>query len=836
MADYGSGAALGGLNVGNLVVGLSLNASGIQGGLNEIKKSSKTAADILKSNFDAAGGVLGNLGERIGNVGKNIEKMFGDKAPAALQKMGSEMQRALGISDAQVKGLKQTVESLEGAFKLAGEAVKMLLSPLGAVLVAALGVAAAVGAIKNAADGGKRGGVSSTSRYLASQYQSNQQWVMDNVPGAQWAAGAASWAGDRAKSDWNRAANTPGSFVETFSKATPLQDISNGLNRTLDDLADALKPVMEKIKGLMEPGATAEQSRKSAESIAKKRKDADEALTQSLLDLADADKQRMEAEKAFDAAISAELIDMADADKEAMDAEDKLRSELRKQQKEQIEREIEAAKEAEQQRLARWEALGSGKFGTALGIGNTEFGGALNIVGGAAASQGRLTGTALQGAAQGGQAGGPWGAVIGAIVALATETEAFRKLIGSIEGALGEILPILSSALDPIVGHIGIVLDSLRPIFSLIQGLGKALQPLVDMFQELSENVMGPTMDALSMLSEGIMSVLGDLVSGVTGFLEQDLGDGYSFMDYATGGALITEAVNGIKKATGNDDATKKQNELNAARTGWGQLSSGMSSWDLSKQKGLAINEQYTVQVKDSWTGNIRDKTFGDSNEMIAFKTQWNEAVARQKEEEETIRIGRLNAERDFLAATGMTLAEFEKQQEQAAFLSSSLESLTASTKEATYSLDVMADSKWLEAYEDDYMAMREAQDKKKQIDDELEAQYRALHPELYALADSAAEAASAADKLSEALSNIPVGYKLKSMQYQAAEGGTAAGSASSSSSSGGGGGGGGGSRGVTIVVDGSKDPAAVAKAVKELLDRDMFLTDGTLVQRASQF
>lgn len=536
----GGGAAAGGLSVGTLTINLALNTGDFARQLDAVNRNTKSMADKLKAEFDKAGGSIGNIGERIGQVSKGIEKMFGDKAPAALQAFGKEVQRVMGMSDAQVKGLKQTAESLEGAFKVAGQAVTALLSPLGAVLAAALGVAAAVGAIKNAAGNGKQmAGVFGGG----AEYKANKQWVLDNVPGAAWAGDMLGRGVDRAKADWNRAANTPGSFVETVSKADPVGDIKAGLGRTFDDLAEALKPVMDKLKGLLEPGKTDSEKKASAKAFAAAEKErleeqrkawaeADEAISIQLMALADQEikdaRELAEQEKAARAAA-------ADAVKETL------------REMAEAERQVqEAARQAEQQRVARWQALGSGQIGTATGVGGI-VGAGMNIVGGAA-SQYQLTGTAMQGAAQGGQAAGPWGAVIGAIIALATQTESFRKLMGGIEEALGSILPLLGELIEPIVASITGALDVLSPVLKIItkitDAFSSALKPIYSFADSLG--------DLLGAIGDWVDSIN---TSGLTSWTDKSLGNEndqwgkYSLMDWMTLTPLISEAANEIDKA-----------------------------------------------------------------------------------------------------------------------------------------------------------------------------------------------------------------------------------------------------------------------------------------------
>lgn len=560
MADFS--AATGGLSVGTLTINLALNTSDLAKKLDEVNRSTKSMADKLKSEFDKAGGTLGNFGERIGQASKAIEKMFGDKAPAALQQFGKEAQRALGLSDSAVKGLAQSASAMEGAFKAAGLAVSTLLSPLGAVLAAALGVAAAVGAVRNAFDtlkGASLFGGGGGNAGRGQEYSRNQQWVMDNVPGAARAADYGerlfTWAGNRAGSEWDRAANTPGSVAETVSKANPWQDIKDAFGRVAKDLESALGPVLK----LLAPGTSAADRNKAGTDAAghnlkladataktmaaaeaarwKAMEDAQEKLgEESMRGAQDLENQRaLMAQNELDAlaeiqaqnALGYESLKQANADVLAQRLKD------------------------EQEMNSRWQALGSGQIGTAAGVPGLA-GNALNIVGGAA-SQYQYTGVAMQGAAQGASnGGGAWGAVIGAIIALASQTESFRKLMSGIEEALGSILPLLSELLEPIVASITGALDVLNPVLKIITKITDALSSALDPIYNLADSIG----DLLGVIGDAVDTINTDVL---TDWSKESLGDKndewgkYGIQDWLTLTPLINKGMAGWQKLLDGD-------------------------------------------------------------------------------------------------------------------------------------------------------------------------------------------------------------------------------------------------------------------------------------------
>jgi hypothetical protein len=132
-------------SAGTIQINLALNLAPLEQGVQKANKQLSSISGFLKKEFDKAGGHLGNFGEMLGSVGKNVKKMFGDEAPQAMQRFGKEVQTALGLTDKQVKGLAQSVESLEGTFKAVGVAVKAMTTPFGIALIAVLGLVAAFG-------------------------------------------------------------------------------------------------------------------------------------------------------------------------------------------------------------------------------------------------------------------------------------------------------------------------------------------------------------------------------------------------------------------------------------------------------------------------------------------------------------------------------------------------------------------------------------------------------------------------------------------------------------------------------------------------------------------
>lgn len=855
MADFGGGTAAGALNVGSLVVNLTMNTGELKKGLDDIKKDTSSAAALMKKEWDAAGGALGKFGSSINEIRESTIKMFGDKAPLVLQKFGKEMGTALGLGSEKMKGLEGAVGALGGAFKVAGTAVGMLATPLGLVVGLLGGAVIAIHAAVKAGSGlaGPKGNwfaerakdfrVGVTQIFGSEEAKKQQYWEMSGPSGQ--SAMLAQRAALTAK--LSKEGQLNGSDAEVFSqleKRIP-SNILAGNKAITDDsplfkLDKWLSDLENQVGKLLTPGVTDADSKKYASdrksALAKAFADNEEAIK------AEREYNEKDAERKFEdqqfleeqnrkwidaeAAVAAAKID---AGKEEWTSLMKRNEDQRALDK--LKRDINA--EEKNRTSAKWQALGSGQFGTAAGVSGIA-GAAMNILGGKM-SESPLTGRALQGAAQGGEVGGIWGAIIGAILALLGETKTFGKIMSMIEGLLGDILPVLDQILEPLI-------QILEPLF-------EALSPILD----LIATILGALGD-----------VLMDLTGAVQSLVDSDLGAGYSFKDYTTPSGWISIIMDEIHKGEQNaaDELARRQaggaylkdmfkdgasvnyggrGKMNigsirpddqALKNEWMASDAG-SNYNYGKPDGI----DYETWKKMKYPGA------SETPETKAFKEQWNAGIEAQKKEQEA----RASAEKIFLESTGMTLTSFETLQRKTDFVSQVMSGLATSTEQAKWSLEQMSDAKWLEAYEGNYMAMREAQDKKKEIDDKLEADYRALHPELYALADAAGNAARAADSLSESLTNLPIGYSLKGRQYGAVGNATGGGSLVSGPGSssaptdwgngtemGGGGGGGGG--GVTIYVDGSKDPKVVAQEVKRLLDRDNFLTTGSLVPLGPEF
>lgn len=872
MADFG-----GGTSVGTLVVNLTMNTAPIAAAIGQVEKNTKSMADKIASNFSAAGGFIGNFGEKIGNIGKAFEKAFGDNASAAFQALGESIQKSIGLSDAQVQGLKGTVESLEGAFKMVGGAVELMTKGLGkALLTAGLLATSAimlVGAFSNASklSGGESlvpKPIRDAGAWVGQQFKQSASNAAEFVtetgnylggrprgtrdPGS-FVSSMAGFIGSGEMLSTKGAA--PGSVAETVAAFDPLKDASDGLTEGMSVLEKQLGPVAEKFKRLLESlGEPGEKKADVSKRLSDAKKDAekadkelkakykaqDDALNDALEAGYDADREREQSEKDLQEQRARDNKFLSDMERETFEQE---KRDLNDRQ----ERDAKTAKMEEDAAAADRQALGAGRFGDiggpATGIGGV----AANILGGTLASH-NLTGKALSGAAEGSIAG-PVGAIIGAILALLGETKAWGKILDMIEGLLEGILPALDAILGPIV-------QGLEPLF-------RDLAPILDVLTE----VLGGIADA-------VMGVVG----AIQGLVDKDLGAGYSFKDYTTPSGWIGMIADEIEKgnASGKEAQRKKQLGWTYLEDMQGKPGEGPDTYDRTSIGRLGIRERtgksangfqpvedttgWSDEKYAEWSKNVAP----DSDEMVKFKTEWNAALDAQEREKADAAQARADAERTFLEMTGTTLASFEELQGKTLYVQDALTTLADSTKQAGWNLSAMSDAAWLAANATNDAATREVNARKASIDaineynyavlnpgdynDAREAEikrgaltrqqeddFARLHPELIALEKATAGAADAANKLGESLTNVAVGYKMKAAQYQATDtsgGATPAGPAGSS----GGGGGGGGGGGITIVVQGADDPEETARRVQQILERDRSAQNGSPVDRGNPF
>jgi hypothetical protein len=610
MADFTGAAAGAGLSVGTLTINLAINNSGLTKGLEDANKQLRSMGQIMEAQFKAAGGALGQMGERIGNVSKSIQKMFGDDAPAALQKFGREMSRTIGLSETQLKGLGQSAEAMEGAFKLAGAAVTTLLSPLGAVLAAALGIAAAIGAVKNAFDALKNAGSGGSGGII----DRANDWALQNVPGAQLASDFMAGVGFRANNAWNAAKSEPGSIAETISKMDVAADIKAALGRVAKDLKEYTDPLFK----MLSPGTTKAERDKAAKAAQGEWLGFKEGGYKEFLrdqeKFADAQIDFKHSEIKMFEQYQREKQDAWDMELEALkDANEKQRR-IDKERNDQLSRQ-------EQETRQRWQALSGGQFGSTLGMMGSDSasvrtaGAGLNIIGQAAAGY-ELTGTALQGAAQGGEAGGVWGAVIGAILALLTKTEAFNQLMTSIEGILKDLLPVLNEVLQPILRSIDGLASILSPIFGILDKLFEVL------------NLLNKPLDALNGIIEPLMEMFSQMIDSLdtskAGMDEIQVSDGknkMSLMDAMTGTGLLNAIGDEVSKLTSSKTATPEY----AAQwrkdyeNVWGPGAQERKIYEAS-MKAAAEAKQREIDETNRTSAALRELTESIQNSVQGYK------------------------------------------------------------------------------------------------------------------------------------------------------------------------------------------------------------------------
>lgn len=508
MADYG------GADAGSIVVNLTLNTGKLEAGVDKANKQLKSMGSVLAAEFSKSGGYIGAMGEAIGNVGNNLKKVFGKEAPAAMQKFGGEIQKALGLSNSQVTGLAQSLQGVEGALKVIGIAARALVSPIGVAALMLGGLVAAWGAFKQAV---------------------GEKWLADRKDDFSFGLGAIKMAatgradegmkqvrwGDIGQSardasiarytDLSNRALDPKSPALTGSEADELARLRSQIPNSVIkgdnsgggiDFEKAFKESYGTFEKSFQAGL-GDAGKKLADLISKfgvpsaseVKKDA-EQNKKDLLDAYKANKEAIEAQvkaeeeawKTYDSAIIAEGEDLADfneQNKKGREQQAAIWADQERAEKERLSKYEEQTRAEEQAYQARLSAFAQGKFGTAYGVGGIA-GTTLDQVGSAAAGQSQYFGGVLQGAAQGSSAG-PYGALAGAIIALVTQTEAFAKIIEGLDEILGGVVNVLDAALGPVgegVSAIGSALGSVLGLIGAVVNFTTALDPMSNMVND----------------------------------------------------------------------------------------------------------------------------------------------------------------------------------------------------------------------------------------------------------------------------------------------------------------------------------------------------------------
>ena len=575
--DFTGGASAAGLSVGTLVINIAVDNSRAQKSLDDLNRKTKEATDQMKAQFNALGGSIGFIGERFGQVGTAINKMFGAEAPVAMRRFGD----SIGITADKAKGLKAGMEAAEGGIKLLGQAAQP-------ATLALAGIALGIGSVKLLWDSlGK-----DTSKSLGGWRGIMQDWLQiwlvsfdeslkvvsswaDSVLGlmAQVATammqtpglksmgvslGAGVMAANNMKSEYidgtrdtisaMRSQNAQGNVIPTI-----LHSMGNDASAAGSNVWDAVKQsggaflkMLQETFGSLSGLVTSTKKKGEnyfglyMETIAwglERQKEREEAALKMREGFLRSSEDLWESIAKQEQRLAESIGEMADFTAK-MFADNFAKEKAATQ--------------------SRWAALGQGQLGTALGAEGLG-GSILNQIGGKA-SQGELTGTVMQGASAGGQAGGPWGALIGAVIALALETKSFSSVMSSIEGILGDVLPILDQAV--------------RPLAIALEGIGKILSPILNIVGWLAEVLMtvARPLDAINDLLAPISDLLNRLIDkiDISGVMDAQVtdsnGNSMSWTDAITGTGLIDAAASEITKAiNGGSDRPATEAEVKIA-------------------------------------------------------------------------------------------------------------------------------------------------------------------------------------------------------------------------------------------------------------------------------
>jgi hypothetical protein len=478
-----------GLDLGTLTVKLAADVEDLKKGLAEATRQTEATNKALKRMGDVAFGAVEGLGGAFNEAStmlrkarKGVEDLFGENATAAGQAWGDSLRRSIGLTEAQVKGLGQAVKGLEGAFEIAAMASKALVSPLGAALLGVVGLTAAWGGLKQ---------LLNTKGWLPEFM--DEPWFQAFKPSA-----TPGWEGV----DFKRRAPGPkgaaaeqayGKFFDPttgrYTSAGPVASVPDpgpsgpgigerakegfasamegfvkSLKEGAKDLEPALKAFMDMFDNLA-PGA------KKKSEDAKKKASVNEWSSYDEKGAADLKRTQ---EKFADAQIDMRYAEQAMFERthqEYLDTQQMELDALKERQRKQRaldDMAADAIKEAYRKTEARWDALGSGRIGTTLGIKGLA-GGVLDQLGGAAAGYQRMA-AVLQCAASGMQSSGgsPYGAIIGAIIGLLTQTQSFSAIMEGIEGVLGSVVDALDSFIEPVLNFLEPILDLISGIFDLV--------------------------------------------------------------------------------------------------------------------------------------------------------------------------------------------------------------------------------------------------------------------------------------------------------------------------------------------------------------------------------
>lgn len=802
------------VDLGTLTVKLAADVEDLKKGLaaatrhtEDTNRSLKKMGEIAFGAFEGLGGSFNEAAAMSKKLSKGIQDIFGENATALGQSWGKEMQKSLGMTDAQVKGLSQAVKGLEGAFEVVGVATKMLLGPIGAATAAVVGLVAAWGAFKQLVGGDK--GVSNIGKSFdvgwgalkvgmggkASEPMKEAYWGDVGANGQtamldQYKAlvskleKTGTLMGDEVDQLNRLQDHIPGRVLgakggssESSVAGTLKETLWEPLKKSLGDGMKDIQPIIDELTKQLEkafaPGKTKADKKADSDSAAKKFQDEVKQNTEN---------ERKNAEWMEEQRKQVAKMDQKEIDDEKQSRQDIFRAEEDRQRAElEHIRSMGAAiedhdnawisemAEVKADMESRWAAVASGKLGTALGIKGMA-GGILDMVGSAASGYQR-TGAVLQGASTGLQSSGgnPWGAVIGAIVALLLQTKAVTAIFEGIEGILGSVVDLLDNLLDPLMRVLEPILDLIGSIIDLVStGIG-ALNDLV----------------------------LDQALGGSVGDKNSQWGK-YSVSDWLTLSPLISEAGTALSDwINGLNESDKEFQDFK--KTSWEDQASQMRSSNLA----------YNLMSDPNYQGTM-EATYDASRQASERQSNLELGFAQRYE-------------------------SYNKVQLQANYLASALYELTSQTRTSSYELSLLGSAAGAAAYIDAAVKAAEVSAKKAQLD-------VLVQERLQSLGLAADNAATSVQKFSDAFLNLPSGYKLALSQFNATSstggfaGGGGGGSLSPAQSAGGGGGGGAGGGGggqvnVTIV---SNDAEAIWTKLQRLMQRDNFVRGGTPVARAA--
>jgi len=151
------------LDLGTLTVKLAADVESLKKDLakatSEVRNTNATLNKLGEAAFGAFKGIGGSANaaaEKVNRLREAARNIFGDQATAQGQRWGQEISRAIGLSQDQIKGLEQGSRGLAGGIQAAAVAASLLNAPLLAAVAAMAGLVLGAGAFKIAWDAGMK--------------------------------------------------------------------------------------------------------------------------------------------------------------------------------------------------------------------------------------------------------------------------------------------------------------------------------------------------------------------------------------------------------------------------------------------------------------------------------------------------------------------------------------------------------------------------------------------------------------------------------------------------------------------------------------------------------